>query len=56
MDLCRSVFSSAEELEETKAEDGESGVESARIWEVRNWSLGSMIVGAEEAILTRLER
>jgi hypothetical protein len=51
MDFCRSAFSSAEELELRKVVEGESGLESARIWEVRNWSLRSIIVGAEVAIL-----
>ena len=50
MDFCRNAFSSAEELESRKVSDGERGLESARIWELRNWSFRSIIVGAEVAI------
>lgn len=55
MDFCRSAFSSAEVFDARKVEDGEIGLESARIWELRNWSLRSMIVGAEEAILITIK-
>lgn len=42
------MFSAAEV--ERKALEGESGLERRRIWLFRNWSLRSIIVGAEEAI------
>jgi len=55
MDFCRNAFSSAEAFDERKVEEGESGEERARICELRNCSLRSMIVGTEAAILIELK-
>jgi hypothetical protein len=41
-------------LDVRKVEEGDSGLESAGIWELRNRSLRSMIVGAEEVIWTSM--
>lgn len=51
MDFCRSAFSSSEMFASRKVWDAEKGAESAMIWEVRNWSLRSITVGAEAAIV-----